>query len=47
MKKIYLFLIASLFLVFTGCDLDDDDGVDEELPAITTAGLNTFGCLIN
>ncbi|APQ18067.1 hypothetical protein [Maribacter hydrothermalis] len=47
MKSIWLLLIATLFFVFIGCDLDDDDGVDEELPAITTAGLNTFGCLIN
>ena len=47
MKKIFLFLIASLFFVFTGCDSDDDDVVDEELPASTIAGFNTFGCLIN
>lgn len=47
MKRTWMFLFLSLFLVFTACDLDDDDGVDEELPAITTAGLNTFGCLIN
>ncbi|WP_282049351.1 hypothetical protein [Maribacter aquivivus] len=47
MKRIYLFFIASLFLVFTGCDAEDDNVVNEELPASTIAGLNTFGCLIN
>lgn len=32
---------------FLSCDLDDDDGVNSELPEITSVGANTFGCKIN
>ncbi|MEO9659941.1 hypothetical protein [Maribacter dokdonensis] len=47
MKRNWFYLLAMCFLVFTACNSDDDVTVMDELPAISTAGLNTFGCLID
>jgi len=47
MNRNWFYLLAMCFLVFTACNSDDDVTVMDELPAISTAGLNTFGCLID
>ena len=40
-------LVLFMFLLMSGCSVDDDDGTGSDLPAITSEGLYTFGCKIN
>jgi len=49
MRSKYFRIIIGIFLAMTlnSCDVDDDDGVNSELPEITSIGANTFGCKIN
>ena len=50
MPKSYLYFLALLIFTTTACFSDEDPlftTVERSLPAITTEGLNTFGCYID
>jgi len=49
MRDKYFRIIVGIILAMTlnSCDVDDDDGVNSELPEISSIGANTLGCKIN
>ena len=48
MKK-QILALAVILQLFVGCSNDDNksSACEDNLPAITTTGANTFGCCIN
>lgn len=47
MKKCSSILLAFALILSFGCDKNDDDPKEKQLPPITTEGKNTFGCKID